>query len=224
MNYIGECGTENYKCGRCEGDCDSDNDCQTGLICFKRSGAESVPGCLAAGGDRDVTGKGYCINPTDIGQTPIPTAMPTPQISEWKGGPYEYSLRYHSVQSCNSTYPCGKCTGWCSSNTDCASGLSCFTRVGNEPIPGCVTGGNGDVSDRNYCYVAPQKGPLTFIPGEFTLNENGLSLSTGLTSRLIAKTGSKVSYQGGGQSSASYLSKPDFGATFNITSGANAGG
>lgn len=77
VNYVGECGYENYKCGRCEGDCDSDSDCQSGLICFQRSWAESVPGCSGAGGSRDVLGKDYCIDPKDLGLTFTPTAMPT---------------------------------------------------------------------------------------------------------------------------------------------------
>jgi len=65
---------------------------------------------------------------------------------------------------------------------------------------------------------------VTFIPGEFTVSENGLSLSTGLTSRLIATSGSKVTYANGGKSAVSYHSRPDFGAAFNITLGSNTGG
>ncbi len=225
MNYVGECGAENYKCGRCEGDCDYDSDCEDGLICFRRDGFETVPGCTGAGGSRDVKGKDFCISKGQT-STPavMPSSMPTTQMAELRVGPYEYSLRYYSSQICNTTNPCDRCTGWCSSDSDCALGLSCFTRNGNEPIPGCVTGGVGDISGKNYCYAAPQKGPVTFIPGEFTISENGLSLSTGLTSRLIAKSLSKVSYQDGGQSTTTYLSKPDFGTTFSITSGVNAGG
>ena len=80
VNYVGECGEENYHCGRCEGDCDSDSDCLNGLICFERSGSESVPGCAGAGGARDVIEKDYCIDPSDLGHTSIPTAMPTMEI------------------------------------------------------------------------------------------------------------------------------------------------
>jgi len=31
--------------GLCEGDCDNDNDCSSGLICFQRSAGQSIPGC-----------------------------------------------------------------------------------------------------------------------------------------------------------------------------------
>lgn len=33
----------------CQGDCDTDGDCQGELRCFKRKGLESVPGCLGHG-------------------------------------------------------------------------------------------------------------------------------------------------------------------------------
>jgi hypothetical protein len=224
VNYIGECGAENYKCGQCEGDCDSDSDCLSGLICFQRLGSEAVPGCTGEGGARDLIQKDYCIDPNDLGDTIAPTAQPTTEMAVLRGGPYEYSLRYHIDQNCSVATPCEKCTGWCSSDADCASGLSCYIRVGNQPITGCVTGGNGDVSNTNYCYTVPRHGPVTFIPGEFTVSENGLSLSTGLTSRLIASSGSKVTYENGGKSALLYHSKPDFGAAFNITLGSNTGG
>jgi hypothetical protein len=106
VNYIGECGnyyenyynytyTDDYLCGRCEGDCDHDSDCQPGLICYQRGGFESVPGCTGAGGSRDLERKDICINPNDLtgeptatptampttGQTATPTVMPTTQIS-----------------------------------------------------------------------------------------------------------------------------------------------
>ena len=33
------------KCERCSGDCDSDDDCEEGLVCFQRSKGQYVPGC-----------------------------------------------------------------------------------------------------------------------------------------------------------------------------------
>eukprot|EP00980_Cylindrotheca_fusiformis_P021855 scaffold8694_cov135-Cylindrotheca_fusiformis.AAC.2 len=41
------------------GDCDSDNDCESGLICFQRGAYESVPGC--SGGSSDGSLSDYCI-------------------------------------------------------------------------------------------------------------------------------------------------------------------
>ena len=62
INYVGECGGE-YLCGECEGDCDSDDDCEEGLQCFDRSGFEDVPGCSGEGGSLDVRSKDICFKP-----------------------------------------------------------------------------------------------------------------------------------------------------------------
>ena len=104
--------------------------------------------------------------------------------------------------------------------------MACFARSGNEPIPGCVTGGIGDISDVDYCHKEPTGVRPTYIPGDLTKYENGLVLSTGLVSTLIAATGNRVAYTGpnGGQSSRSFHSAPDGAAVFSITSGPNAGG
>lgn len=57
--------TPSKKCTVCQGDCDSDNDCATGLKCFQRTtSSQKVPGCAATGyvkttdGDHD-----YCHTP-----------------------------------------------------------------------------------------------------------------------------------------------------------------
>ncbi len=42
-------GRKNPKLSLCEGDCDRDTDCQTGLKCFQRSGYTKVPGCIGRG-------------------------------------------------------------------------------------------------------------------------------------------------------------------------------
>ena len=45
-------------CDVCEGDCDSNADCKTGLFCFKRDGFAPVPGCPGDGvGNWD-----YCVS------------------------------------------------------------------------------------------------------------------------------------------------------------------
>ncbi len=66
INYIGECGSEGYLCGKCEGDCDSDDDCEDALICAERSGFEEVTGCTGAGGSRDVYAKDICYSPNPV--------------------------------------------------------------------------------------------------------------------------------------------------------------
>ena len=54
------------KCSACQGDCDSDKDCKTGLKCAQRSGTEAVPGCVV-GGLGDVKGYDFChVTPTYV--------------------------------------------------------------------------------------------------------------------------------------------------------------
>ena len=51
---------------------------------------------------------------------------------------------------------CDVCMGDCDSNADCKSGLSCFQRNGNTPVPGCS--GDG-VRGYDYC-VVPELAPV----------------------------------------------------------------
>jgi hypothetical protein len=48
-----------FPLGRCEGDCDSNNHCQDGLVCFQRNNNVDVPACQ--GGTSDSTLTDYCI-------------------------------------------------------------------------------------------------------------------------------------------------------------------
>jgi hypothetical protein len=51
-----------WKLGRCQGDCDDDEDCEGSLMCFQRSGDKHVPGCKGPGEpDYD-----YCVNLNDL--------------------------------------------------------------------------------------------------------------------------------------------------------------
>ena len=49
-----------FPLGLCEGDCDTDEDCQDGLVCFQRNEFESVPGCI--GGEENESKTDYCIS------------------------------------------------------------------------------------------------------------------------------------------------------------------
>ena len=44
-----------------------------------------------------------------------------------------------------------KCQGNCNSDEQCAAGLKCWQRDGLVRVPGCLTGGIGDVWGQNYC-------------------------------------------------------------------------
>ena len=56
---------------RCQGDCDSDNDCDAGLFCMENYAMEPVPGC----NDTRNSGWDYCvdINDFDVRFTWLPT-------------------------------------------------------------------------------------------------------------------------------------------------------
>ena len=46
-NSLDGCGSRG--CEKCEGDCDSNADCDGSLTCFFRNGLENVPGCSGGG-------------------------------------------------------------------------------------------------------------------------------------------------------------------------------
>ena len=51
--------------GLCQGDCDDDDDCVEGLVCYKRDAPyQTIPGC--SGGDEDFTDFDYCALPAAI--------------------------------------------------------------------------------------------------------------------------------------------------------------
>ena len=51
--------------GQCEGNCSSDADCETGLVCVVRSAdTELIPGCEPDGAG-DVSGYNYCALPNN---------------------------------------------------------------------------------------------------------------------------------------------------------------
>lgn len=54
-----------FPLGLCEGDCDTNDDCEGDLVCYQRSKYESVPGC--SGGEFDSYNNDYCIDPNGGG-------------------------------------------------------------------------------------------------------------------------------------------------------------
>ena len=52
----------NILLSRCEADCDSDDECGSGLICYQRDDDEVVPGCNGT----PRSGWDYCIRPSDL--------------------------------------------------------------------------------------------------------------------------------------------------------------
>jgi hypothetical protein len=68
INNGGSGCTASSKCGKCTGDCDSDNDCAAGLKCFQRDkSSELVPGCEPGSPANDVADYDYCYEPCPSG-------------------------------------------------------------------------------------------------------------------------------------------------------------
>lgn len=159
-----------------------------------RTDFESVPGCSGGG----IDGKDYCY---DSSFSNI----------------FADSLQANA--DCTISQPCDRCQGDCTQDADCKGNLVCFRRTSGEPVPGCVSGGGGDIEQANYCHEPLEGGPVSFIPGDLTVNENGLLLSTGLTARIIARYGDPVTYDTGGQSAIPFHKDPDAAAVFETTDG-----
>jgi len=130
--YVGECGGENnYKCQRCQGNCNSDLDCAEGLTCLERSGFKAVPGCNGQGADLDFFGQNICYDNSES------TTL------RW----ITSDCRYRT---------CRECDGNCHEDDDCKGRLRCAIREGYEDVPGCKWGENsnprGWERGPNYCF------------------------------------------------------------------------
>jgi hypothetical protein len=65
---------------------------------------------------------------------------------------------------------------------------------------------------------------ITYLPGNLVVNENGMKLSQGLTSRLLAKKFHTVKYHSGSKSNEPFHDYPDGAATFLDPDPNNVGG
>jgi hypothetical protein len=174
--------------GICEGDCDTDDDCEVGLLCFQRNSTQPVPGC--EGGEQDTTPSDYCI--LDVTPAPSVSSAPSQQPSttfspsqapsesvQPSAAPSEsfkpstsanpslaptpkplgLLFAYPEEGPPTDAYPLGLCVGDCDTDDQCAEGLFCFLRVANTAVPGCI-GGEEDNSRTDYCtYIIPTVHP-----------------------------------------------------------------
>lgn len=171
------CQSGDGNCGMCEGDCNSDEDCQDGLLCFSRGQGEltAVPGCVS-GGDGDKPGMDYCymeappatttsITTTTTTTTTVTTSTltstlepvpvePKETLNEWvdvivdDGSP---GVELYYIRECSNDAPCDECEGDCDIDSHCMGGLKCFSRSDGsvESVPGCIGLGT---SGMDYCY------------------------------------------------------------------------
>jgi len=114
-----------FPLGRCQGDCNSDDDCSGNLLCRQRDDNAAITGCSGRG----ATGFDYCYSP----------------------GPNDLVYLGDDDEGFDGQGPpnLAKCRGDCDEDTDCLNGLVCFQRD-FEPrtVPGCTGDafqiGNGD--------------------------------------------------------------------------------
>lgn len=112
----------------CQGDCDTNADCDDGLLCFQRRGDYSdvvPPGCTANIGGGGY-GKDYCYNATNN-----------------DGEGYLFFVGNNGLDDDSfqpsDEYPLRMCGGDCDSDDDCEGSLRCFQRYDSEAVPGCDT-------------------------------------------------------------------------------------
>jgi cullin-associated NEDD8-dissociated protein 1 len=76
---LGDSGcTSSSKCSACKGDCDTDDDCNDGLVCYLRDGTFPVPGCNP-GGSGDESDTDFCVDADAAAQV-------SPNQWRWSGG------------------------------------------------------------------------------------------------------------------------------------------
>jgi len=167
---------------RCQGDCDMDSDCATGLICHQRGSGEPVPGC--SGGEEDIKLTDYCVldphgvgyddpdvdtsspslPPTTLQPPPVavPTVRPTsvPAVEDPAVSPVSVDSPAGGPKEVwnrgwEPAFKLDECEGDCDEDSDCLPGLVCFDRESSKvPVPGCA-GGEDDNSLTDYC-VKPE--------------------------------------------------------------------
>lgn len=117
-------------CGRItlaawQGDCDSDADCDPGLTCFQRSGRTAVPGCTGGGGG-DRSDVDYCVGDRST------NAEDNEDDDDGEG-----ELADVAGDLDDASAPLRRCEADCDGDGECAPGLVCYQRDGDEPVPGC---------------------------------------------------------------------------------------
>ena len=131
-----------YPLNQCQGDCDKDAHCKSGLTCFQRNSNEPVPGCI--GGANDDSRTDYCVDPADL-QGGLPTLPPVRTNPDEDGKP---ALKSYGASPPNHRFPLQECEGDCDQDKDCATGLKCLQRKKFDPVPGCA---GSDPSRTDYC-------------------------------------------------------------------------
>ena len=174
------------KLSHCQGNCNTDNDCNTGFKCYDRHNDtdSGPPGCIGEmNGDWS-----YCYDPSYEGTFTMIEWNPTVKLGHCQGNciadtDCDNGLQcYHRdfkrvVPGCRGELndywdvcfdPLGHCEGNCNSDRDCNRGLKCYNRHSDNDSgpPGCIDRLNGDWS---YCYDPLYEGTFTSIAQDPTV-------------------------------------------------------
>lgn len=166
-----------YPLQKCQGDCDDDSDCQSGLKCFMRDGGDTrpVPGCSGTPGSARTD---FCYDPKDgsgggTGGTaptkpsspsaPKPSSPTAPKPSPTSGGTLKDRGNNWSPSD---AYKLGLCEGDCDGDYDCEGDLVCHQRDGTRKVPGCAGSGT---ADRDYCVKPGDETATPPVSGAFRL-------------------------------------------------------
>jgi len=108
----------------CQGECQTNEDCDVGLVCHKRRDQTPIAGCEGRGRP----GSDYCGRPVDNRQLTL--------VASLEGEPA-------------TAFPLLPCQGHCTTDDDCIGDYACIERSEDDwLIPGCQ---GTSLWDRNYC-------------------------------------------------------------------------
>jgi hypothetical protein len=197
VDFGGTPPIDKFPLRRCEGDCDTDEDCMDGLICFQRNANETVPGCTGGSSTDLLTdfcildpfGSGFVDPPTEaptgglMPPTGLPTSRPDTSVPAANEGPSVAPTFFPRPvgppkdiwnRGWEPAFKLAECEGDCDADTDCLPGLICFQReAAREAVPGCV-GGEEDNSLTDYC-IYPEL-PEGAQPGNLPGADEGIDL------------------------------------------------
>ena len=148
-----------------EGDCDNDEECGPGLICYRRVSDEPVPGCLPG---NTVLSADYCTvdfpvdtifsngitnpvvpsptNPPVTVREPVQPPPTTPSNTQQQQGSNILDLVANNGFPADA-FPLGQCQGDCDTDEECGAGLVCFKDRLYAQIPTCT----GQRFSADYC-------------------------------------------------------------------------
>lgn len=159
-------GSPNKKLGRCEGDCDTDDDCEEGLFCFNKDlTTTSVPGCDGF----DLSKNDFCTDKSEESVKENSRGIISNKLSEESAAEdagLPPLLTYNANASpLLSNKKLAQCEGDCSSDEDCAEGLYCYFKDPDvTSVPGCS---GFDESRTDFC-TSVRRGDADPMPAEDT--------------------------------------------------------